>query len=109
MAQSYNFTLPSGEILSQCCISYESKRAGTTSREALREISLIILNNAPLFWKAKDDKCLDENLNLDTLKTIVKEEKGILEWLHQFSALKMHNDQSKYNSSWMNYMYIKLE
>ena len=109
MAQSYNFSLSTGEILSQCCISYESRESGKISKEKLREISLVIIKNAPIFWKAKNDKCLDENLNLDTLKTIVKEEKETLDWLHQFKALKMHNDQYKYNPVWMNYMYIKFE
>ena len=109
MAHSFNFTISSGEILSQCCISYKATNVAILPKSTLEQICLTIIKNAHIFWMAGDNKCLDENLNMYTLKTIMYEDKSVSNWLKQFKALKMHNDRAKYNPIWMNYMYLSLE
>ena len=109
MSHSLNVTISSGEILSQCCISYKAENVDMLSKCSLKQICHTIIENAQIFWKAGDEKCLNENLNLLTLKMIMREDKDVTNWLNQFNTLKMHNDRAKHDPIWMNYMYICLE
>ena len=60
----------------------------------IEKLARSILTNATVLWLQGSEQCLDTELNLNTLKTVLIEqnEQELASWLDPFTNLTMHND-----------------
>ena len=94
MRHTYHFNIfPRSEVVSYCIFSYASEQV--IPNDAIEKIARSILTHAKLLWLQGQEQCLNTRLNLETLKSVLKdqEDNALLEWLAPFETLLIHNDK----------------
>ena len=81
-------------FVSRCIFCYISE--SVIPNEIVEKIARNILTHATLLWLQGQEQCLNTELNLTTLKTVLADQndQDLLEWLEPYSGLLIHNDQT---------------
>ena len=93
MSHCYRFNIfPRTPVVSHCTFCYVSETV--IPNPIIEKLARSILTNATVLWLQGSEQCLDTELNLNTLKTVLIEqnEQELASWLDPFTNLTMHND-----------------
>ena len=94
MAQhSYTFSIfRNTPFMSHCVFQYKNETV--IPNPVIEKIARNILTHATQLWLQGHEQCLDTELNLETLKTVLngQNDQELLEWLEPYRSLLIHND-----------------
>ena len=113
MSHTYTFSVfPGNEFLSWCTFTYKSE--SVIPNNIIESVARSILTNCTILWLQGAEQCLNPELNMATLKSILTDqnEQQILSWLEPFTTLQIQNDdpENRYmRTIYMTNIFIKIE